>query len=70
MVGWHIISLQKISILADFLDLLTCTDLNSLQTSGKHLVNISVYELDGEAFEGVSMRHCPSYCLLKLFITG
>ena len=41
-----------------------------LQTTGKHLVRISVYKLDREAFEGVPLRHCPSYGFLELLVSS
>lgn len=40
----------------------------SPQAGGKGPASIAVQEVDGEAFEGVSVRHCPPHCVLELLV--
>lgn len=44
------------------------TTLGSPEAGGEGSTSIAVQEVDWEAFEGVSIRHRSSYCVLELLV--
>lgn len=47
-----------------------CRTLCSPQAGGKGSTSIAVQEVDGEAFEGVSVRHRPPHRVLELLVAA
>lgn len=47
-----------------------CCTLYSPQAGGKGSTSIAVQEMDGEAFEGVSVRHRPPHRVLELLVAA